>query len=86
MSRYTVQVRPAAAKSLRELPKPNAERIRVKLALLADDPRPHGAEKLAGGDGRLRIRVGDYRIIFRVDDGVLLVLVVAIGHRREIYR
>jgi len=54
--------------------------------LLARQPRPAGAKKLVGGRGEWRVRTGDYRIIYEIDDGVLLVLVLAIGHRRDIYR
>ncbi len=87
MTRYRVEVRPDAAKALRAIPRTDADRIVARLRTLESEPRPHGAEKLAGGnDGRLRIRVGDYRVIYRVDDRVLLVLIVAIGHRREVYR
>ena len=49
-------------------------------------PRPNGAKKLVGGNGEWRVRTGDYRIVYEIDDQVLLVLVVAVGHRREIYR
>ena len=54
------------------------------LRLLAVDPRPPGARVLRGRDG-LRVRVGDYRVLYRVEDDVLLVVVVAVGHRREVY-
>ena len=54
--------------------------------LLARQPRPAGAKKLVGGRGEWRVRTGDYRIIYEIDDGVLLVLVLAVGHRRDIYR
>jgi mRNA interferase RelE/StbE len=53
---------------------------------LAPDPRPSGCEKLAGVDDLFRIRVGDYRIVYRVQDQALIVLIVKIGHRREVYR
>ena len=53
---------------------------------LADNPRPRGVEKLEGRENRYRIRVGDYRVIYEIHDEVLLVLVVRIGHRREVYR
>ena len=61
-------------------------RIVQAIDSLEDDPRPAGAVALHGGDGVLRIRVGDYRILYTVDDKVLTVLVVTIGHRREVYR
>mgnify|MGYP001146854820 CR=1 FL=1 len=53
--------------------------------LLAEDPRPPAARKLQGRDG-YRVRVGDYRILYTIDDGVLLVVIVTVGHRRDVYR
>lgn len=50
------------------------------------DPRPPGAKKLAGGDGEWRVRTGDYRVVYEIHDKTLRVLVVAVGHRRDIYR
>ena len=61
------------------------ERFGAAIDALAADPRPHGAEKLAGRDD-FRIRVGDYRIVYAVDDTERLVLVARIAHRREVYR
>ncbi len=60
-------------------------RLDAAIEYLAADPRPHGCRKLAGTSDRYRIRVGDYRIIYRVDDGKVTVLVLLIGHRREVY-
>lgn len=60
--------------------------MQAAIEILAATPRPAGAVKLAGGDGEWRIRTGDYRIVYEVHDGMLVVLVVAVGHRREIYR
>jgi mRNA interferase RelE/StbE len=53
---------------------------------LAEDPRPPGCRKLAGSDALYRVRVGDYRIVYQVEDAVLVVLVVRVAHRRDIYR
>jgi mRNA interferase RelE/StbE len=53
--------------------------------LLSRQPRPHGATRLVGGEGEWRVRTGDYRVIYEIQDNVLLVLVVAVGHRRGIY-
>jgi mRNA interferase RelE/StbE len=61
------------------------DRLRAAIDALAAEPRPRGAEKLAGRDG-YRIRVGDYRVVYAVDDGDRLVLVARIAHRREVYR
>lgn len=64
---------------------PLRDRIRSAIDGLAMDPRPHGVVKLAGRDD-YRIRVGDYRVVYAVDDGELLVLVARIAHRQEVYR
>jgi len=84
MSEYRIELRPAAARALRRLDPPVANRLRGAIALLAQDPRPPAARPLVGRPG-WRVRVGDYRILYTVDDDVLLVVVVALGHRREIY-
>ena len=60
-------------------------RLDEAIESLGDDPRPPGCRKLAGATDRYRFRVGDYRIIYRIDDGKVTVLVLVIGHRREVY-
>lgn len=84
MSHYRIEVRPAAVRALRKLEPQIQRRIQGAIALLAQDPRPPGARALKGRDG-LRVRVGDYRVIYTVDDGVLVVVVVRLGHRRDVY-
>ena len=84
MSTYRVELRPAAARALRKLDPQVRGRIQGAIALLAQDPRPPAARALQGRPG-LRVRVGDYRIIYTVQDDVLLVVVVTLGHRREVY-
>jgi mRNA interferase RelE/StbE len=81
---YRVDVRPAAVRALRKVDHQDRPRIQAAIALLAQDPRPPGARALRGRDG-YRVRVGDYRILYTVDDGVLVVVVVTLGHRREVY-
>jgi mRNA interferase RelE/StbE len=81
---YRVELRPAAVKALRSIPKPHTNRLRGAIALLAINPRPPGAKKLRTRDA-YRVRVGDYRIIYTVEDNVLLIVVVALGHRQGIY-
>lgn len=81
-----IELGPAAVRALKKLDRHALLRIQAALELLADDPRPPGAKKLAGGDGEWRVRTGDYRVIYEVHDDVLLVLVLSTGHRREIYR
>lgn len=83
---FSVKVSPAAAKQLRKLDPPARRRIQAAIDLLAENPRPPTATQLVGGAGEWRVRTGDYRIIYEVHDTVLVVLVLRVGHRREIYR
>lgn len=82
---YRVEVAPAAVRQLRKLTPDARRRVQAAIELLADQPRPNAAKKLVGGDGEWRVRTGDYRITYEIRDDVLLVLVVAVGHRRDIY-
>ena len=84
MSRYRIELRPAAVRALRKLDPQVRRRVQGAIALLGDDPRPPAARALQGRPG-LRVRVGDYRIIYTVADDVLLVVVVTLGHRRDVY-
>ena len=81
---YDIQVRPAAFRALKRIDRQDQARIRGAIALLAADPRAPGAKALRGREG-LRIRVGNYRIIYTIEDDRLLVVVVTLGHRREVY-
>ena len=76
----------AAERSLRKLDPPARRRILAVVELLAENPRPPAATQLVGGSGEWRVRTGDYRIIYEIHDGELLVLVIVVGHRREVYR
>ena len=82
---YEVRLHPDAARAFRRLHGRLRERIRVAIDALAVNPRPAGVVKLAGR-GDYRARVGDYRIVYAVDDDERLVLVARIAHRREVYR
>jgi len=84
MSRYRIELRPAAVKALRRIDARDRTRLQGVIALLGEDPRPPGSRALQGRPG-LRVRVGDYRILYTVDDGVLVVVVVTVGHRRDVY-
>ena len=70
---------------MRKLDPAAKRRMQAAIELLAEQPRPTAAKKPTGGEGEWRVRTGDYRIIYEIHDQVLLLLVVAIGHRREIY-
>lgn len=83
---YTIEFSPAAARQLRKLDGSARRRVQAAVEILADEPRPMGAKKLMGGDGEWRVRTGDYRVVYEINDGVLLVLVLAVGHRRDIYQ
>lgn len=81
---YEVQLLPAAVRAIRKLPPEANRRIQAAIELLADDPRPPAATKLTGRP-EWRVRTGDYRVLYRIDDAVLTVVVVHAGHRREVY-
>ena len=81
---YTVLILPSAQKQLDKLPNAIATRIEDKLLDLEHDPRPPGCKKLKGRDA-WRIRIGDYRAIYEINGGKLIVTVITIGHRREVY-
>lgn len=84
---YAIQILPAAQRAMAGLSKPVRRRVDEHILSLADDPRPHGAIPLKGeGKGLCRLRVGDYRILYQVQDGALIVLVIDVAHRREVYR
>lgn len=81
---YRIELRPAAVRALKRIDHQDRGRIRGAIALLGEDPRPPGAKALQGRPG-FRVRVGDYRIIYTIHDDVLLVVVVTLGHRRDVY-
>jgi len=81
---YTVLILPSAQKQLSKLPNAIAIRIEDKMMELGEDPHPPGCKKLKGREA-YRIRIGDYRVIYEINDGQLIVTVITIGHRREVY-
>ena len=83
---YRVTLASAAARQLRKHDPQVRRRIQAALELLAVDPRPPAATRLVGGAGEWRVRTGDSRIIYEINDDELLVLVLRIGHRRDVYR
>lgn len=72
--------------SAQEIPRAMARRIYDRVEELAADPRPNGSEKIVGGEDEYRVREGDYRIVYSVDDTTVVVEVLRVGHRREVYR
>ncbi|MFP4069851.1 MAG: type II toxin-antitoxin system RelE family toxin [Verrucomicrobiota bacterium] len=85
MAVYKIEIKRSAAKELEKIRGKTRERIVEKIRSLADDPRPIHAKKLSGEE-KYRIRIGDYRVLFKVNDLVVTVVVVKIGHRRDVYR
>ena len=83
---YTIQFKPAALRQLEKLPRNLQKRIASKIEALRDEPFPSGCKKLFGEPDTWRVRIGNYRAIYRVHRGVLLILVITIGHRRDVYR
>jgi mRNA interferase RelE/StbE len=83
---YRIEVKPQAEKALARIPNPHRRRIAHAIDDLADDPRPAGCAKLAGAEDAYRIRVGDYRIVYEIADRVLIVYIIRIAHRKDVYR
>ncbi|MGH9245256.1 MAG: type II toxin-antitoxin system RelE family toxin [Acidimicrobiales bacterium] len=86
MSVYRVEIARRAVKALTGLPRREQQRVRAAIDLLVDNPRPPGCVALAGEDRGYRVRVGDYRIVYEIFDDRLVVHVIRIGHRRDVYR
>ena len=83
---YRIEFSPTARRAFKALSPEIRRRLAPKINALADHPRPRGCKKLADLENLYRIRFGDYRVVYQVQDRVLLVLVVGIGHRRDVYR
>jgi mRNA interferase RelE/StbE len=83
---YRIEFAPAAIRQLRSLPAKIQVRIRTRVEALGSDPRPAGCRKLRGADDIYRVRVGDYRLLYQVRDDVLLVLVVSVRKREDVYK
>jgi mRNA interferase RelE/StbE len=85
MASYRLSFKSSVARDLRSIPNQDVAKILARIEALAEDPRPPGCEKLSGLP-RYRVRQGVYRIVYEIQDDVLLVLVVKIGHRKDVYR
>ncbi len=85
MASYSIGIKRSAARELGDLPARDLRRVVARIRALARDPRPPGSEKLSGTE-RYRVRQGDYRVVYGVDDDARTVEVVKIGHRRDVYR
>jgi mRNA interferase RelE/StbE len=85
MGRYKIVFRKTVAKDLRRIPSPDLRRILAVIDSLAEEPRPSGIEKLSEQE-KYRVRQGNYRIIYEIKDDEILVVVVKVGHRKDVYR
>jgi mRNA interferase RelE/StbE len=87
VARYRLGIKQSAAREIEGISRRrDRQRIVRRIQALAEDPRPAGCEKLAGQEGRYRIRQGSYRVVYSVDDHSRVVEVIRVGHRREVYR
>jgi mRNA interferase RelE/StbE len=84
LAAYRVFILPAAERQLRRIDPGPRRRIDAAILALVGEPRPHGCRKMSGSE-EYRIRVGDYRILYEIEDTVLRVLIVKVGHRRDVY-
>ena len=85
MASYKLLIKPSAGKEIEAVPRQDRRRIVAKITSLSGDPRPTGSEKLSGHD-HYRIRQGNYRILYEIQDLDLVALIVKVGHRRDVYR
>jgi mRNA interferase RelE/StbE len=83
---YRIEVKPQAEKALAKIPNPHRRRIAKAIDALARTPRPEGSTKLTGADDAYRIRIGDYRVVYEIADKVLIVYIIRVAHRKDVYR
>ncbi|MFN8035824.1 MAG: type II toxin-antitoxin system RelE/ParE family toxin [Acidimicrobiia bacterium] len=83
---YAIEFEPKAARQLARIPQPDRRRIIARIELLGDEPRPNGVEKLEGFTNLYRVRQGNYRIVYSIDDGLRIVTIARIGQRGSVYR
>ncbi|TDI44777.1 MAG: type II toxin-antitoxin system RelE/ParE family toxin [Acidobacteria bacterium] len=86
MAKYKIEISRSAKKQLKKLPREDQQRVVKAILELAGEPLPRGVRKLAGYDDVFRIRVGRYRIIYSVSSGKLVIIILMIGHRKNVYR
>lgn len=86
MSSYRVELTRSAEKDLRRIDKAQVAAVYRGLESLSDDPRPDGVKKLSAADRTYRIRIGAYRVVYEIEDEVLLILVIRVAHRKDVYR
>lgn len=86
MASYQIEWKSSAYKELQKLPRPIIEKIVVAVADLSNEPYPHGVKKLIGSERSYRIRIGDYRVVYEVIENKLIIEIVRVRHRKDVYR
>lgn len=86
MASYKIEWRKSAEKEFHKLPKQVKAFLIGKILQLAKDPKPNGSKKLEGSDNTYRIRQGDFRVLYQIEEDVLIILIVRVAHRKEVYR
>jgi mRNA interferase RelE/StbE len=85
MGRYRVEIKKSAAKEIERLPSKDRRAILEKIESLSENPRPYDCKKLSAQE-KYRVRCGDYRILYSIEDDILTIIVVKVGHRKDVYR
>ena len=85
MGKYKIDIKKSAGKEIEHLPRRDIKAVLDKITSLTENPRPHDCKKLSGQE-RYRIRCGDYRILYSIEDDILVIYVVKVGHRKDVYR
>lgn len=85
MGRYKLEIKKSAAKEIERLPSKDMKAVLEKIESLSDNPRPHDCKKLSAQE-KYRVRCGSYRILYSIEDNILIVFVVKVGHRKDVYR
>ena len=85
MGKYSIEIKKSAAKEIKNLPSPALKKVLAKISSLSENSRPQDSIKLSGEE-KYRVRCGDYRILYTIEDKILVVYVVKVGHRRDVYK
>ncbi|MEI6832324.1 MAG: type II toxin-antitoxin system RelE/ParE family toxin [Candidatus Omnitrophota bacterium] len=85
MGKYKVEIKKSAVKEIEHLPRKDMKAVLGRIEALSENPRPHDCKKLSGQE-KYRIRCGNYRILYSIEDDILIVLIVKVGHRKDVYR
>lgn len=85
MGKYRVEIKKSAVKEIEHLPRRDIKAVLEKIESLSENPRPHDCKKLSAQE-KYRVRCGNYRILYSIDDDILIVFVVKVGHRKDVYR